>query len=288
MACVELIQEAIRLSQFLKTKPELTQPAANVLASIVNLLPTIELIQCSETLLAQKDDEVRLVAVGSVFSRAKEISNPSSDDVVSLLSFVAKLITLLSESTDVVLCSQAITCIAQIIKRFGKTNTSLVISAAQVIVSERALKHVNNQVQLASVACLTTAAKILRDEFIPLVPAVLPTVYSYLEHSLSTIDSGEKTALLLMNGCFAFAHTLVENLPFLVTGDYLDTLLQLLIKTANSELVSAKLKAPRAGLWRLLAKTIGADEMFSALGRNWEKAKDSEDVDVGFLLCVQN
>jgi U3 small nucleolar RNA-associated protein 10 len=271
MACVELIQEAIRLSQFLKSKPDLAQPAANVLSSIVNLLPTIELVQCSETLLAQKDDEVRLVAISSVLSRAREVSNPGSDDVSSLLGFMSKLTSLLSEPDNVALCSQAITCAGQIIKRFGKKDTGVVVAAAQVISSEHALKNADLQVRVASMVCLTVVVKVLKDEFIPLMPQTLPAVFEYLRHSLSSQSAMEATKLLLLStACFAFVHALTENLPFLITGESLDTILQLLVKAGTSEFMDAKLKDSRSDLYRLLAKNIEADELFSAFERNFQ------------------
>ncbi|KIW04885.1 uncharacterized protein PV09_04060 [Verruconis gallopava] len=272
MACVELIQEAIRLSQFLKSKPALVPSAANVLASIVNLLPTIELVQCSETLLTQKDDEVRLVSVGAVASRAREVINPSSADVTSLLGFMAKLMELLQESDNTVLCSEAVTCLGQVSKRFGRKDTSLVVKVAQALSSDRILKHADRSVLLVSVSSLTITIKVLKDEFISLVPMILPVIFKHLESGISYDTSGEMLkALNLSLNCIGFIYCLVEHLPFLMTGDYLDTAFLLLAKAAATpDGVERKLKESRNDLLRLIAKSVEADEVLAALGRNFK------------------
>ena len=266
-ACVELIQEAIRLNGFLKSKnaPELMNAGAEVLSAIVGLLPTMELVQCSETLLAQKDEEVRLVAVGSVLARAREVVNPSSDDVAAVLGFMSPLMGLLKSVASTAIAVQAITCAGQIIKRFGKKDTGVVITAAQVVTGDKALKHADRQIQLSAVVNLTIAVRTLKDEFIPLVPAVLPVVFSYLEQALAKDEEQGKLTSLAIS-CFAFVQALVEHLPFLVTGDALDTTLQLLGKAAEVP----KLKESRGALWRLVAKHVEADEAIAAFERNFE------------------
>jgi U3 small nucleolar RNA-associated protein 10 len=267
--CVELIQEGIRLGAFVKTKPDLVAPAGAVLKAIVGLLPTVELVQCATTLLGQKDEEVRIVAVDSVLNRAKEIVSPSNDDVASLLDFTKELMQLLGmEGVGLAIKVQAIDCVGQIVKKFGRKDTSLVISAAQVIADKNALKHEDRQVQLASVVCLTLILRTLKDEFIPLMPLVVPTVFSYLLRTLgpdSEQNQGPK-ALSLSIACFAFLHAVVEHLPFLVAPDSLETLLMLLAKAADVD----KLADSRSGLYRLLAKNVPVDKAFAAFEGSFE------------------
>jgi U3 small nucleolar RNA-associated protein 10 len=262
---VELIQEGIRLGAFVKTKPDLVGPAGGVLSAIVGLLPTVELVQCAETLLGQKDEEVKAVAVDSVLNRAKEVVNPSNDDVASLLGFVKQLTDLFSkEGVSTTIAVQAITCAGQIIKRFGRKDTSLVVSVAQIIASDHALKHSDRQVQLASVICLTLTLRILKDEFIPLIPQILQQVFAYLEQTLG--PDPEQKNLSLSIACFAFVHAVVENLPFLVGSDALDSVVRLLAMAAEV----GRLSESRSGLYRLLAKTVEVDEAFGAFERGFE------------------
>jgi plasmid stabilization system protein ParE len=75
-AFAELMQESIRLSQFLKFRPpcehniispsevfimltnQVSQSADRVMSNIFKLLPSVDLIKCAETLLNQNEDEV--------------------------------------------------------------------------------------------------------------------------------------------------------------------------------------------------------------------------------------
>jgi U3 small nucleolar RNA-associated protein 10 len=280
-ACVGLIQEAIRLNQVLKAKPELVKAGGKLLSSIVGLLPTPELVQCAETLLAQKDEEVRLVAVGSVLNRAKEISSPKSDDVRALLDFMKPLVEVLKASDSVALSAQAVTCLGQIIKSFGKKDTGAVVAAVQVVAGDKALKHMDGQVQLASVVCLTVAVRILKDEFIPLVPSVLPVVFSYLENILAADEQGK--ALSLTISCFAFVQALVEQLPFLVTGESLDKVLLFLAQAGDV----SKLKESRGHLWRLVAKNVEAGEALPAFERNYQAISEVGSLQVSISSTMQ-
>ena len=111
---------------------------------------------------------------------------------------------------------------------------------------------------------MTIVVRVLKDEFIPLVPATLPTVFKYLKDAMESEEPNK--ALPLATSCLAFVHALAEHLPFLLTGESLDTVLTLLAKAADS----GRLKESRGGLLRLLAKNVGADEMFEAFERDFE------------------
>jgi hypothetical protein len=81
-AFADLMQESIRLSQFLKFRPncehdvsssstvilklttQVSPSADSVMSNIFKLLPTVDLIKCAENLLEQNGDEVFIVLFG--------------------------------------------------------------------------------------------------------------------------------------------------------------------------------------------------------------------------------
>jgi U3 small nucleolar RNA-associated protein 10 len=271
-----LMEEAIRLSQFLLKRPALYHSSSRVLSHIFKILPTIDLIKCAQSLLQQGEDEVSRVVLHSIDAQVRGLKQQNAETSAAMLEFIPHVTRLIEKSTNVMLKHSAISCIDQIIERFGKKDTSYVISAAQVVTGTAALRDPDERLRVVSMYCLVTIIDVLRDEFIPLVPQVLSVALDYLGGSLSHVEekgtARERTAKV----SFTLINSLIEHLPFLLTGEeYLDRVLKLAQATAMSG-VSGVTASSRSEFYKLLGRNIDAAELFAAFDRSYPHCQQQQ------------
>ncbi|KAE9965862.1 hypothetical protein BLS_000957 [Venturia inaequalis] len=266
-----LMQDAIMMTQFVhKQRPNLSQASSRVLSHILKILPTVDLIKCAQSLLENDEDAIRRIVIHSVDSQVQSLKQQNIDVTTATLEFVPHVTSLIEKSTDVSLKRDAISCIDQIIERFGKKDTSVAIAAAQVVTSTEALRSANETLRYTSMYCLVTIVDVLRDEFIPLVPQVLPIALDYLEGSLG--GSRDTTA----KSSFTLITSLVQHLPFLFTGEeYLDRALKL-AQAASVSSVSGVTASKRNELYKLIGRYIDASELFAAYNRSYTHCQQQQ------------
>jgi len=99
------------------------------------------------------------------------------------------------------------------------------------------------------------------------LPAVLPKAFTYLSQSLDSQEPKNN----LHNAAYALLCAIVERLPFMFSGQYLDSALQLSHRSAVADL-DPDVDESRSQFYQLVAKRIDAKECFSAIERSWTGA----------------
>ena len=161
----------------------------------------------------------------------------------------------------------AMTCMDQIIEKFGKKDIGVVNTAATTISGPRCLEATDASIQISSLICLATIVEVLRDAFIPMIPAVFPRVMDYLA---SSIEEGVENPRL-HNALYTFVTALLVYLPWIVHGSSLDHLLKLSYESANAEIGDA-CDQLRSDAMQLAAKSVEPKEFLLALDRTWTVA----------------
>ncbi|QDS77678.1 hypothetical protein FKW77_003509 [Venturia effusa] len=259
-----LMQDAIVMTQFVHTqRPNISRASSQVLSHIFQILPTVDLIKSAQSLLEKDDDSIRRIVIHSIDSQVQSLKQHNAETTKAMLEFIPHVTSLVEKSTDVSLKRDAISCIDQIIERFGKKDTSFVIAAAQVVTGAEALRSSHETLRYTSMYCLVTIVEVLQDEFIPLVPQVLPVALDYLEGSL------EESRDTVAKSSFTLVTSLVQHLPFLVTGEeYLDRALKL-AQAASVSSVSGVTASKRSEFYKLVGRYIDASELFAAYNRSY-------------------
>jgi U3 small nucleolar RNA-associated protein 10 len=88
-----------------------------------------------------------------------------------------------------------------------------------------------------------------------------------MEKSINEAAEAQK----LHNAGFAFISALVHHLPYMISGGYLDKLLEIANVSAEACLNDSADES-RMDCMRLAAKQIDAKSMFVALEKDWERA----------------
>ncbi|KAF2396020.1 hypothetical protein EJ06DRAFT_500915 [Trichodelitschia bisporula] len=276
----QLLQNTIKLSQTLKAHPALTQGSALVLANVFKLLPMTELVKCAEPLLELPQESLRQVVLRSIGSHAATVKNMDQASRIALLQFVPRISAVVQGSDDILLKHSAITCIDQITEQFGKKDTSYILPAARVVAGPDGLAHADDRLRVISLLCLTSILDVVQDEFIPLLPTVLPLTYAHLRAALA--GDGVSMRESVVNAAFTLVNSVAERLPFMFIGEYLDEALELAQLSAVSTLKTESAEN-RALFYQAVVANVDAEALLAAFAANYEKALKRD----GFAALVE-
>lgn len=263
----EAMEKTIHVSQQVRGREVLHDACSRVLSSLLSLLPTVDLIKSAEILLDNPNDEVRRTALKSVEVKVQSIRQGDDVSTKAGLAFLSQIGTIIQHSPDVALKHTAVACIDQISERFGKKDPSAIAAAAQIVSGVQSLGSSDDRLRIISLLCLASTVDVIQDEFIPLLPAVLLKAFTYLSQSLDSQEPKNN----LHNAVYALLCSIVERLPFMLSGQYLDSALQLSHRSAVADL-DPDVAESRSQFYQLAAKRIDAKECFSAIERSWTGA----------------
>lgn len=172
--------------------------------------------------------------------------------------------SIIEDSSHVFLRKAAMKCMDLIIEKFGKKDIAVVTTAATKISGPQCLEATDASIQISSLICLATIVEVLREAFIPMIPAVLPKV---MDHLAASIEEGVENPRL-HNAIYTFVTALLVYLPWIVRGASLDRLLKLSYESANAEIGDA-CDQLRSDALQLAAKSVEPKECLLALDRTW-------------------
>ena len=116
----------------------------------------------------------------------------------------------------------AITCVARIVEKYGKKDTSAVLSAVNVIASDAALGYAEIGLQVISLQCLSSTVEVLRDEMVTILPRIMETAVGYLEDAV-----GDEAQPRLHDAALTLLNAVLEHLPWAYSAKLLGRVLKL-------------------------------------------------------------
>ncbi|KAF2828264.1 hypothetical protein CC86DRAFT_320947 [Ophiobolus disseminans] len=261
----DIIEKTIQLSKKVASSSKLYAGCSTVLARCLDLLPTTDLIKSAELLLANLDPQVQVAAIKSVEVRARNAKQNDKRSVIALISFLPNVETVLQTSQERDAKIISISCIDQIIDRFGKKDPSAVTSVAQTISGSQALSSTDDTIRILSLVCLTSVVDVLEDEAISLLPIVLPTAFEYLSQAIA----GEKAGL--HNAVYALLSNIIERLGYMFSREHLQTALRLSHRSAASGLEDSCDESRRT-FYQSVSEHLSAQDTFAAIKLTWQHA----------------
>lgn len=260
-----IIEKTIQLSKKVVSSGKLYASCSTVLARCLDLLPTTDLIKTGELLLANSDAQVQVAAIKSVEVRARNAKQNDQKAVSALLSFLPSVENVLQQSKERDVNIVSVSCVDQIVERFGKKDPSVVVSVAQTISGSQALSSSDDTIRVLSLVCLTSIVDVLEDEAISLLPTVLPTAFEYLSEAIKE----EKTSL--HNAVYTLLSNVVERLGYMFSREYLESALRLSHKSAAGELEDMCNESRRT-FYQSVAEHLSAQDTFAAIKSTWSHA----------------
>ncbi|KAF2843578.1 hypothetical protein M501DRAFT_994555 [Patellaria atrata CBS 101060] len=263
----DILERIISVSQLIKSQPDLHYAASNVLATLFGLIPTPEFVASTSSLLDNANAEVPRIVLKSFETQITSVKQGDDRSRDSILAFLTKLSSIIQETSDDALRRIAVTCVDQIAQKFGKKDTSTIVRTADVITGAKSLGSDDSTIRTLSLHCLASMVEVLQDEFVSLLPRVLPRCFEYLSESFHVKTINEQ----LYTASYSLLCSIFEHLPFMVSSTDMDSLIKLSHGFASAQLSSAAHNS-RVNLLNLAATQLAPQECFSSIERNWDSA----------------
>lgn len=264
-----LLENLLSLADQVKADKKLHNACGNVLERVLGLLSTSEFVKSVETLLDRPNEELRRKILRSLEVRVDQEKQSNVTARQAMLAFLPQLTAIIRESSDILYKHIAVTCVDKIAEKYGKKDLDAVAVAAETIAGEKCLGQDDERLQVMSLLCLASLVDILREGIVSVLPIAIPAALQYMAKTVEKDGQNDK----LHNAGYAFISALVEHLPYMISGSYLDTFLVISNKSAEAEL-EVEADESRIACLDLAAKQIEAKNMFTALQKNWPIAAE--------------
>ncbi|KFX95934.1 hypothetical protein V490_03613 [Pseudogymnoascus sp. VKM F-3557] len=262
-----LLENLLSLADQVKADKKLHNACGNVLERVLGLLSTSEFVKSVESLLDRPNEELRRKILRSLEVRVDQEKQSNVAARQAMLAFLPQLTAIIRESGDILYKHIAVTCVDKISEKYGKKDLEAVAVAAETIAGEKCLGQDDERLQVMSLLCLASLVDILREGIVSVLPIAIPAALQYMAKTVEEGGQNDK----LHNAGYAFINALVEHLPYMISGNYLDTLLVISNKSAEADL-EVEADESRIACLDLAAKQIEAKNMFTALQKNWSTA----------------
>jgi U3 small nucleolar RNA-associated protein 10 len=262
-----LLENLLGLADTVKDHKRLHGACGDVLESLLGLLSTREFVKSVEGLLDRPNESLRRKILRSLEVRIDQESPSNDVSRVAILGFLPQLTAIIRESKDVLYKHTAVACVDKISEKYGKKDLEAVSAAAETIASVHCLGQSDNHLRVMALLCLASLVEILREGIVSVLPIAIPKALEYMEGSMTEDNESQK----LHSAGYVFISSLVHHLPYMVSGGFLDRLLQISNTSAEAGL-DDEADESRIRCLQFAAKQIDAKSLFTALEKNWETA----------------
>jgi U3 small nucleolar RNA-associated protein 10 len=262
-----LLENLLALADLLKEQKRLHSTCGDVLESLLGLLSTSEFVKSVEGLLDRPNESLRRKILRSLEVRIDQENPSDAVSRVAMLGFLPQLTAIIRESKDVLYKHTAVACVDKISEKYGKKDLEAVSAAAETIASTHCLGQSDNRLRIMALLCLASLVEILKEGIVSVLPSAIPKALEYMEASVQMDTEAQK----LHNAGYSFISALVHHLPYMISGGYLDKLLQISNASAEADL-DDDADESRVQCLQLAAKQIDAKSMFGALEKDWSEA----------------
>ncbi|KAF2216120.1 hypothetical protein CERZMDRAFT_109105 [Cercospora zeae-maydis SCOH1-5] len=266
-----ILEKTMQLGLQVKKSDDLSDSASNVLTALLGLMPTGDFIESSAMLMQTGSDEIRQQVFWSLEQRVETARRGDAVLQQVFIEVLPNCAVFVASGQPIATRIAAITCIDRISDKFGKTDRASVMSVAQEIAGDAALGEQDEDLRRISILCLASMVEVLGDEMIPILPKTFDTVLRYMHETVHEVG-GEANMELLVAG-FSFAMAVLDHIPWMLSGKYLD---RLLVLAAESDADTVQQFS------ELAARKVSANDFLGAIERTWTdvvKIATEEDVD---------
>ncbi|CAN8096645.1 unnamed protein product [Discula destructiva] len=266
----QLLQDVLTVADTVRARKALHARCGDALANLLNLLSVSEFIKSVETLLDRPNIGLRQKVLRALESRVDSEAQTDAQSRTALLAFLPQLTAVIRDSDDMAYKHTAVTCVDKISEKYGKKDLEAVAAAASTIAGAHCLGQSDRRLRIMALLCLASLVEVLQDGIIPVLPTAIPQTLAYLAQSVDGTDPDVE----LHNACYSLMAALAQHLPYVISGAYLDQLLAISNKSAESSLDEDD-HENRTTCLLFLAKQLDAKVLFVALQKNWTSAMNA-------------
>ncbi|KEZ44853.1 U3 small nucleolar RNA-associated protein 10 [Scedosporium apiospermum] len=263
-----LLENLLLLADAVKAHKELYALCGESLASLLNLLTIGEFIKAVENLLDRPNLGLRQKVLKALETRVNQESSADPSSRAVLLGFLPQLTAAIRDSDDIRYKHTAVACVDKIAEKYGERDLEAVAAAASIIAGEHCLGQPDKHLRVMALLCLASLVSVLGHGVIP----VLPSASTYAMNYLRECMAGNKEANAeLHNACYFFVLSVVQHMPEMITGSYLEQLLA--ISNASAEYGwDSEANDSRKSCLKSLATQVTPKTLFTGLSNGWPTA----------------
>ena len=266
-----ILESILLLADVVKTDKTLYIRCGDALSNHLNILSTGEFIKAVENLLERPNIVLRQRVLRALEVRVDKESRVDTRSRDALLAFLPTLIAVIRDSEDIHYKHTAVACVDKIAGKYGKKDIETVTAAANTIAGDDCLGQSDVRLRNMALLCLASVVDVLQDAAISVLPAAIPKAIQCIERSLE----GPSPKYALHNAAYHFFTSLAQNLPYMMTGKYLERILQVSLCSAGREL-DKECDETRKVCLELLARQVDAKAMFMAMQHVWDRTAGAE------------
>ncbi|KUL89403.1 hypothetical protein ZTR_04421 [Talaromyces verruculosus] len=276
----QILEQVLVMSDAVQDVKPLSNACSETLGSVLGVLSLVDLLDTVEQLLQRPSPDLRRKVLRVLESRLRQQPEREGAAQSRVLEFISFLNQVVETSDDILLKHAALACIDRIAEKYGRKNPDMVLPAAMVISSDSCLGQEDNRVRIMGLLCLASMAEVLGEGIIPALPGILKKSLVLLESSIEGTVNEQ-----LHNAVYSLLSALLVQVPFMLSGKTLDTILRLSFKSAELELSEEGNETRRDAL-KLIAKKFDVKESYGAVERNWTIAVSSGPVATKEVLDI--
>ncbi|EFW19119.1 snoRNA-binding rRNA-processing protein utp10 [Coccidioides posadasii str. Silveira] len=262
-----ILEQTLALSESVRTVKPVNSACGETLGTLLGTLSLVDFVDTIEVLLQRPSDDLRRKVIKLLENRLDSSNDRDKASQARVLSFLTVLINILETSPDILLKHAAVACIEKIGEKYGKKDPSQVLAAAKVISGEHCLGQPDRRIRVMGLLCLASMSEILGEGIIPTLPEALPRAFDLLRDTLGASDDDSQ----LHDAVYSLISALLIHVPWMISGEYLDNILQLSFISSNTDLGEGS-DENRLEALQLLAKRVDVKEAFAGVERNWDSA----------------
>ncbi|KAI6871342.1 hypothetical protein KC323_g1920 [Hortaea werneckii] len=261
-----ILEQTMQLLRDSESGTRLRGEAEATLTAVLGLPPTNDFIESSAQLMQTGSDETRQQVFHSLESRVQTAKQGHATLQQTFLEVLPNCCVFIQSSQPVRTRQAAITCVDQIIERYGKLDRSAALEAATAVAGDAALGSEDDMLKITSVLCLASMVAVLEDDFISILPRVFDSIMGYADLA---VDS-KNVNYQLLDAVFSFAVSVLDHLPWMFSTQYLQHAFLTVGKAvARMEHDDVEIQMPDH-FCSLAAKKIGAHELFTTIDQTWD------------------
>ncbi|RMZ12004.1 hypothetical protein D0860_03125 [Hortaea werneckii] len=261
-----ILEQTMQLLRDSESGTRLRGEAEATLTAVLGLPPTNDFIESSAQLMQTGSDETRQQVFHSLESRVQSAKQGDATLQQTFLEVLPNCCVFIQSSQPVRTRQAAITCVDQIIERYGKLDRSAALEAATAVAGDAALGSEDDMLKITSVLCLASMVAVLEDDFISILPRVFDSIMGYADLA---VDS-KNVNYQLLDAVFSFAVSVLDHLPWMFSTQYLQHAFLIVGKAAaRMEDDDVEIHMPDH-FCSLAAKKIGAHELFTTIDQTWD------------------
>ncbi|EEP78650.1 predicted protein [Uncinocarpus reesii 1704] len=262
-----ILEQLLALSESFRAVKSINSACGEALGTLLGTLSLVDFVDTIEVLLRRPSDDLRRKVLKLLESRLDSNNDRDKTSQIRVLSFLPVLVGIIETSPDILLKHAAVACIEKIGEKYGKKDPQQVVAAAKVISGEHCIGLPDGRIRVMGLLCLASMAEVLGEAMIPTLPEALPRSFDLLQSALENRGNGSQ----VHDAVYSLVSALLIHVPWMISGDYLDRILQLSFKSSGADL-GEESDSNRLEALQLLAKRVDVKEVFSAVERNWEPA----------------